>query len=159
MKLFESRNAPGCKKKQDRQCAYNVTSQRVRVTSVDTETQRWYGATEYFLLLSTLWKYVVRSSCDVPNMFVRFWQNLEFVHGFSYKSPVSNFTEIRRLEAALMHANGPTDGQTDRHGNANRRFSLLIRMRLVTHAKKCHLLVRLFMCTYLLHGAESFLRS
>ena len=40
---------------------------------------------------------------------------------FSKNTPISNFMKIRPVGAELFHA----DGQTDRHDEANNRFSQL----------------------------------
>jgi len=39
------------------------------------------------------------------------------------KSQISNLTKIRKVRAELFHADGQTDRQTDRHDEANCRFS------------------------------------
>jgi hypothetical protein len=36
---------------------------------------------------------------------------------------ISNFMKIRPLGSELFHADGQTEGQTDRHDEANSRFS------------------------------------
>jgi hypothetical protein len=46
-----------------------------------------------------------------------FRANLDLVVRFSWKSPISNFIEIRQVEAVLMH--------TDGHDEGNRRSSRL----------------------------------
>jgi len=58
-----------------------------------------------------------------PIFWPEFKQICIFSTDFDKKSPVSNFTEICPLEAALMHADRRID--TDGHDEANRRFSRL----------------------------------
>ena len=62
--------------------------------------------------LPTVWN-TLRSSCKVPDMFVRFEQNMHFLDRYSYKSPVTNLTKIRPVGAALMRAirDERTEGQ------------------------------------------------
>jgi hypothetical protein len=43
--------------------------------------------------------------------------------GFSKNSQISNFMKIRPVEAEFLHADGRTDGHTNRHDEANSRFS------------------------------------
>jgi hypothetical protein len=42
---------------------------------------------------------------------------------FSKNTQILNFMKIRPVGAELFHANGQTDGRTDRHDEANSRFS------------------------------------
>jgi hypothetical protein len=51
----------------------------------------------------------MRSSCKVSDVLARFWPNLELIDTFSYKSPMSNFTEIRPVGVELIHAGRQTD--------------------------------------------------
>jgi hypothetical protein len=56
-----------------------------------------------------------RSSCKVPVILVRFEWKLNFLDRFSKNTQMSNLMKIRRVGAELFHADGQTDGQTDRH--------------------------------------------
>jgi hypothetical protein len=49
-----------------------------------------------------------KSSCEVSNIFAKFYSNLEFLDGVSNKSSKSYFTEIP-AGAALIHADRRTD--------------------------------------------------
>ena len=64
----------------------------------------------------------MRSSRKVPDILARFWPNLELLDTFPYKSPVSNFTEIRPVGVELIHAGRKTDCW-DPQDEANWRFS------------------------------------
>jgi hypothetical protein len=64
-----------------------------------------------------------RSSCKVPVILVRFYWNFNFHDRFSENTQIQNFMKFRPLGAELFHADGRTDGQTDRHDEANSRFS------------------------------------
>jgi hypothetical protein len=55
---------------------------------------------------------VIRSSCNMPNIFVQFQPNLEFLDRFSSEPPLSNSMKIRQVGAMILHA----DGQTNGHG-------------------------------------------
>jgi len=46
-----------------------------------------------------------------------------FSADFRKNTQISNFMKIRRVGAELFRADGRTDGQTDRHDEANSRFS------------------------------------
>jgi hypothetical protein len=59
------------------------------------------------------------SSCKVPVITVRSKQNLNFLNTFSKNTQISNFINIRPVGAELFHA----DRRTDRHDEANSRFS------------------------------------
>ena len=48
-----------------------------------------------------------RSACKVPDIFVLFQANLEFDR-FSQKSTISNFTKIRPVKEAVLHADRHT---------------------------------------------------
>jgi len=73
------------------------------------------------------------SLCKVPVILVRFYWNLNFLHSFSKNIPISYVMKIRPVEAELFYADRwkeertdrRTDGQTDRHDEANSRFSQL----------------------------------
>ena len=62
--------------------------------------------------------YSTRFSC-------RFERNLDFLNRFSKNTQISNFMRLRPL-AADFHADERTDGQTDRHGEANSLCSQLL---------------------------------
>jgi len=59
-----------------------------------------------------------RSSCKVPNIFVRFLMKLDFLDIYSKNIQVSNFTKMR-----LVGADFHEDILTDRHDEANIRVS------------------------------------
>ena len=46
---------------------------------------------------------------------------------------ISNFMKIRLVGAELLHAGGRTDRRTDRHEEANSRFSQFLRTCLKPH--------------------------
>ena len=46
-----------------------------------------------------------------------------FLGRFSKKLSISNFIEIRPVGAEMLHADGGKDKRTDRHYEANSRFS------------------------------------
>ena len=75
-----------------------------------------------------------RSWCKVPVILVRFSWDVNFIARFSKTLNISNSMKIRREEAGLFHADGQTqsrtDGQTDRHNEADSRFSQWLRTRL-----------------------------
>jgi len=48
---------------------------------------------------------------------------LNFLNNFSKNIQISNFMKIRPVEAELYHADRRTDGQEDRHDEANSGFS------------------------------------
>ena len=100
----------------------HVTVNNIKPLSLATETQEGIP----FVLLpgykivctAANSQIVVRSSWEVPYVFVPFQPNLEFLVRFSYNFPVSHFSKIRRVGAALIHA----DRRTDRPDEANDRF-------------------------------------
>jgi len=49
--------------------------------------------------------------------------DLSFLDRFSKTPQISNFMKIRPVEAELFHADGRTDGRTDRQNEANDRLS------------------------------------
>jgi len=52
-----------------------------------------------------------------------FNENLNFLGRFSKNPHISNFVEIHPVGVELFHTDGRTDRQTDRHDEANSRFS------------------------------------
>jgi len=64
-------------------------------------------------------KNVYWSSCKVPFNLIRSWWNLNFLDSFSKNFHIPNFMKILPVRAELIHA----DRRTDRHGEANSRFS------------------------------------
>ena len=48
--------------------------------------------------------------------------NLDLFDRFSKNAQISNFLKIRPVGAELFHADGQTDGKTDRHDEINSRF-------------------------------------
>jgi hypothetical protein len=57
---------------------------------------------------------VLRSSCNMPNIFVQFHPNLEFLDRFSCEPPLSNTMNICQVGAMIIH--------TDGHDKASRHF-------------------------------------
>jgi hypothetical protein len=55
---------------------------------------------------------------------------MNFIDRFSKNPETSTFMKIRLVGAELFHA----DGQTDRHDEANSRFSQILRTRLNIHS-------------------------
>jgi len=53
-------------------------------------------------------KYLLRSSCKVPVILLRFELTLNFLDVFFEKYPISNFMKIRPVGAELFHADGQT---------------------------------------------------
>ena len=53
------------------------------------------------------------SSCQVPNIPVRFQWNLNFLYSFKKNTQISNFKKIRPSGAKLLHADSWTVGMTD----------------------------------------------
>jgi hypothetical protein len=49
---------------------------------------------------------------EVPITLVQFYWNLNFLGIFSENTQILNFMKIRRVGAALFHADGLTDGRT-----------------------------------------------
>ena len=54
------------------------------------------------------------TSRKLPDIFFRFYQNLDFLEKFSRKSSVSNFTEVRPMETKLIDADRQTVKQTEK---------------------------------------------
>jgi len=63
----------------------------------------------------------------MPDKIVPLRPKLVFDDRYPYKTQVSNFTEILLAWIALIP---PADGRTDRHDDANGRFSIFVRKRL-----------------------------
>ena len=67
------------------------------------------------------------SSCRVSVVPVRFLYNVNFLERISRDPQIPNFMKIYGVGAELLHADTATDremdGQTDRHDEANIRFS------------------------------------
>jgi hypothetical protein len=63
------------------------------------------------------------SSCKVPFILFRLQRNLNFVDRFSKNTQISKLMKIRPVGSELFHADGQTDGMTDRHDEANSRFT------------------------------------
>jgi len=63
------------------------------------------------------------SSCKVHVAILRFLWNLNILQRFSKNTQMCNFTKFRQLDAELFQEDGRIDGQTDRHTEANSRFS------------------------------------
>ena len=82
---------------------------------------------ETFLVLRRIQRGVInllhRSSCKVPVVIVRFKLNLNFLERFSENPHISNFMKIGPVGAELFRADRRTDARTDRHDEANSRFS------------------------------------
>jgi len=68
-------------------------------------------------------KNVYWSLCKIAVILVIFERNLNFLDRFPKNAHISKFTEASPLGAELFHVDGRTDGQTDRHDEANSRFS------------------------------------
>jgi hypothetical protein len=59
-----------------------------------------------------------RSWCRVVDIFARFQPNSVFLDTLTWKSPISNFADIRPVSTEMVRAEIQKDG----HGEANRRF-------------------------------------
>jgi hypothetical protein len=66
---------------------------------------------------------VHKSSCKVPITFVKLSTSLNFLNISSKNTQISNFMEIRQVGAELFHAEGETAARTEKHDEANSRFS------------------------------------
>jgi len=72
------------------------------------------------------------SSCKVPVILVRFSWKLNFLDMFSKSNQKANFMKIWQWEPSCCMQ---TDGRTDRHDEANSRFSQFYEMRVKVVAK------------------------
>ena len=54
------------------------------------------------------------SSCKVPVILFRFWSNLKHLDRFSKNPQISSTIKIYQMGAELFHADGQTDGRTER---------------------------------------------
>jgi len=93
---------------------------------LNTKCVFWFSLqllSETFLILRRIERDVIKnvcgSSCKVLFFLVRFSWNLNFLDGFSKNPQISNLMKIRPVGAVLF----PAGGQTDRHNEANSRFS------------------------------------
>jgi hypothetical protein len=68
-------------------------------------------------------KNVQWSSCKVPFILVRLSRNLNFLDRFFKNLRISNFMKLPPVAAELFNADERTDGQKDRHDEANSCFS------------------------------------
>jgi hypothetical protein len=87
---------------------YNVTLGRVCLTVFATETQEsvTFALLSSYKIFRTAVNYIntLRSSCRMPIYLINFNNFFEFVKRFSWSFPISNFTSIRVLRAAQIHA-------------------------------------------------------
>ena len=85
---------------------------------------------ETFLIIRRTGQDIIKnvhwSSCKVPVILVRFEWSLTFFSTFSKNAPIPNFMNTRPARAELFY----TDGRTDKHDEANCRFSQNLRTRL-----------------------------
>ena len=85
---------------------------------------------ETFLILERIQRGIIinaqKFSCKGLIFPIRFQGNLNFLDRFSKNTQISDFMTVRQVEADLFHA----DRQTDRHDEANRRFSQFCRTSL-----------------------------
>jgi hypothetical protein len=70
-------------------------------------------------IIKNLHMYILK----VPVIIVRLQLNWNFPDIFSRNTQIPNFMGIRPVGAELFHADGQTNGQTDRHDVANSRLS------------------------------------
>jgi hypothetical protein len=76
---------------------------------------------------------VVSSPCWVLKIFVRFYPNLGFLAGFSWKFPLLNLTKILSIGAQPMWVSRANDGRTDRQTDTTKLQAIYtsIRTRLI----------------------------
>lgn len=105
----------------------HVAVNNIKPLSYAMETQEWipFALLPSYKIFRTAGNslIVLRSSWEVPYIFVPFQPNLEFLVRFLYKFPVSNFTKTLPVGAALMYE----DRRTDRPDEANGHFSIFTR--------------------------------
>jgi len=68
-------------------------------------------------------KNVFWASCEVPFIHIRIKWSLKFLRRLYKSLLISNFMKLRPVAAELFQPEGRTDGQTDRHDEANSRIS------------------------------------
>jgi hypothetical protein len=120
---------------------------------------------ETFLILRRIQRNIIidvrRSSCKVPVIHVKFQRNLNFLVRFSKTTQIENLMKIHPVGAELFHVDGErrTDGhagrqadrQTDRHDEANTRFSQFCEKLWKLHAARIHSP----MCPHCAHRANN----
>jgi hypothetical protein len=81
---------------------------------------------ETFLILRINERNMIKNvywlSYEVTFIFVRFKCLLNFIDRYSKNTKIWNFMKIRPVGTELFRVDRRTDGQTDRHDEANSRF-------------------------------------